>query len=88
MYFRLTENTCLKFDRHGMAEVRKSLNMLANVSSSNIIPSRCTASGDGLKKASVLKQTIVKVTPRDVSGQIQREKGLLVGFQCVNKILK
>lgn len=70
----------MQFDRHGIVEVRRGVNTLASVTSSNVLPSRCTAAGDGLHKANVLKQTVVKVTARNSQGHLERQRGLPVSL--------
>lgn len=51
---------------------------MARITSSDVLPCKTTCSGDGLKKSTVQKQTIVRVTPRDKDGGIVRETGLQV----------
>ncbi|XP_067949819.1 tripartite motif-containing protein 2-like [Watersipora subatra] len=83
--FSLNKNTDLQFTKHGLPEVRRALGSLARVTSSQVVPSRCTVSGDGIHKAHVNKQTFVKVTLRNCQSTLEREKGLVLAAQLYNE---
>lgn len=76
----LDENTDINICTNGLSEVKRSLIGMAKITSSNVIPSKCTASGDGVKRSIVHRQTMVRITPRSSSGTIEREKDLKVRY--------
>jgi len=54
----------------GLQTARSAITAVGGLISSSCIPSLCTASGDGLRKACVGKQSIVSLSSRDFSGSL------------------